>query len=136
MFGKLLFAFIAIPFIEMLLLIKLGDAFGFWTTLGFVIVMGFAGALAARIQGVRTLTAIQSELRAGRVPAEQMIDGLLLFIAGILLMTPGVLSDFVAVLLMIPFSRKLFKQWLRRKFDAMLRPGGSGDFRFFVGGPS
>ncbi|HTL47879.1 MAG TPA: FxsA family protein [Verrucomicrobiae bacterium] len=136
MFGRLLFVFIALPFVEMLVLIKLGEVFGFWSTLAFVLVMGFAGAAAMRIQGMRTLSRIQNELRAGRVPAEEMMDGFLIFLAGILMITPGVISDCIAILIMVPFTRKLFKQWLRRKFDEMLRSDGtSTTYRFFIGGP-
>jgi len=136
MFGKLLAAFILIPFLEMMILIKLGEMFGFFSALALIVVTGFAGALAARIQGVKTWAVIQSELQAGRLPAEEMIDGLLIFVAGILLITPGLLTDMTGLLMLIPPTRYLLKRWLRTKFDEMLRrPGGDGfQYRFFIGG--
>ena len=136
MFGKLLLIFIGIPFLEMMLLIKLGEAMGFWTTIWLVIVTGFVGALAARVQGMRAWLNLQAELNAGRPPGEQMIDALLIFVAGLVLITPGLLTDIAGFLLLIPLTRKLFKQWLRRKFDDMIRNsrdgGGGGNAQFFV----
>lgn len=136
MFSKLLAAFIIIPFLEMMLLIKMGESFGFGATLLFILITGFAGALASRIQGLRTWTTIQRELRAGRIPAEEMIDGFLIFVGGILLITPGVLTDLAGLFLMIPWTRYGFKRWLRKKFDDLLRNPGPGDsfqYRFFIG---
>ena len=129
MFGNLLFIFIGIPLAEMMILIKLGEVMGFWPTLGLVIVTGFIGALAARLQGFYAYTSIQNELRAGRMPAEQMIDALLIFVAGILLITPGLLTDLTGFSLLVPFIRFHFKQWLRKKFDKWMRgqgPQGGG----------
>ena len=135
MFGKLLLIFISIPLIEILILIKMGEVVGFWPTVCMVIVTGFAGAVIARIEGFRTWVAIQEELRAGRVPGEKLIDALLLLVAGILLITPGLLTDIAGLLLVIPFTRFFFKRWLRKKFDAYIRDsqsGAGGDFRFFI----
>src|SRR3989338_1306235 len=117
MFGKLLLIFISIPLLEILILIKMGEAVGFWPTVWMVIVTGFVGALIARIEGFRTWIAIQEELRAGRVPGEKLIDAAILLIAGILLITPGLLTDIAGLLLVIPITRYWFKRWLRKKFD-------------------
>ncbi len=134
MFGKLLILFISVPLLEVLILVKMGETFGFWPTVMLVIVTGFFGALLARIEGFRTWQNIQKELRAGQVPAEKMIDALLLFMAGLLLITPGVLTDIAGFLLLIPPTRYVFKQWLRRKFDDFRRSsqGGGGADIFFT----
>lgn len=137
MFGKLLLIFITIPLLEILILIKMGEVVGFWPTVWMVIVTGFAGALIARIEGFRTWIAIQEELRAGRVPGEKLIDAAILLVAGILLITPGLLTDIAGLLLVIPATRYWFKRWLRKKFDDYIRDsrsgaGPGGDFRFFI----
>jgi UPF0716 protein FxsA len=133
--GKLLVLFITIPLLEMLILIKMGEAFGFWTTVALVIVTGFIGAVLARIEGFRTWLAIRAELRENRLPAEKMMDALLLFVAGVLLITPGVLTDIAGFLLLIPATRVLFKRWLRKQFDKLRYPprgGGFTDAPFFI----
>ncbi|MFA5167285.1 MAG: FxsA family protein [Candidatus Omnitrophota bacterium] len=135
MFGKLLVIFITVPLLEVLILIKMGEVFGFWPTVMLVVVTGFLGALLARIEGFRTWLNIQQELREGQLPAEKMIDALLLFAAGLFLITPGVLTDILGFLLLIPATRHYFKQWLRNKFDDLLRSsqnGGSAGIRFFI----
>lgn len=117
----LLFLFIAIPFLEMLVLIKMGETFGFWTTLLFVLGAGFAGAYLAKLEGLRTWWNIQSELAAGRMPAEQMLDGAVILAAGILLMTPGMLTDVLGLLLLLPWTRSLVKYWLKKEFSGHMR---------------
>lgn len=134
---KLLLIFIGIPFIEMMILIKLGELFGFWAALWLVILTGTAGASLARMEGMRAWTQFQDALRRGEMPGEHLIDAVLILVAGFLLITPGLLTDTVGLLLLIPYPRKLFKQWLRKKFDEMMRnpgpPGsGPGSFRFFI----
>ena len=132
MAAKLLLLIIAFPLLEVLILIKLGETIGFWPTVLGVIGSGFAGALLARIEGVRTWVAIQQELREGRMPAEKLIDALLVSVAGVFLFLPGLLSDIVGILLLIPGTRFIFKRWLRKKFDKSLQSGGSGDVQFFI----
>jgi UPF0716 protein FxsA len=120
MFGKLLLVFIGIPFIEMLILIKLGEVMGFFWTIMLVIGTGFLGALAARIQGVKAWMVLQQELQSGRMPGEQMIDALLIFISGLMLMTPGLLTDIAGFLLLIPTTRSWIKKWVKNKIDQHL----------------
>lgn len=135
-FSRLLAFFIGIPLLEILILIKLGEVMGFSLTVLLVIGTGFLGAWAARIQGMKTWIVIQQEMNAGRSPGEPMIDALLIFVAGLLLLTPGLLTDITGFLLLFPATRRIFKQWLRRKFDEALRSGSGGqtNYRFFIGG--
>ena len=119
MFGKLLLLFIGVPLVEVLILIKLGEMMGFGSTVLLVIGTGFLGALLARHQGLKAWLQITSELQAGRIPAAQMLDGLLIFVAGIVLLTPGLLTDILGFLLLLPFSRALFKAWIGRKLKKM-----------------
>jgi UPF0716 protein FxsA len=116
MFLKLLILFIVIPIIEIAILVKMGTILGFWPTMLMVIATGILGATLARIQGFLVLTRIRTELQMGRMPAEELIDGLLILIGGILLLTPGLLTDLMGFLMLIQWSRKLFKKWLGKRF--------------------
>lgn len=131
MFGKLLFLFILVPFIEISLLIKLGAVIGFWPTLLIQVVTGILGASLARLQGLMVWGKIQAELQIGRVPAEDMLNGVLIFAAGIVLMTPGLLTDFVGFALLLPATRNIFKRWLRRQFDQRINRGNTPFIRPF-----
>src|SRR5262249_47543124 len=71
-----------------------------------------------RWQGWRALRSIREELARGRVPAESIQDALLILVAGLLLITPGVLTDLVGVLLLVPPFRRLLGRWLGRQLRA------------------
>ncbi|HEX3033600.1 MAG TPA: FxsA family protein [Thermodesulfobacteriota bacterium] len=120
---KLLIIFIGVPLIEIAILVKLGTLIGFWPTIFIVIGTGIIGASIAKAQGFAVWRRIQNELRSGNVPAGEMIDGLLILIGGIVLLTPGLLTDLSGFLLLIPWSRSWFKQWLGKKFRGMARRG-------------
>ena len=115
MFIKLLFFFIVIPFIELAILIKMGGLIGLWPTILIVASTGIVGAYLARNQGFSILTKIRSELNSGIMPAESLIDGFLILIGGVVLLTPGLLTDLSGLLLLIPFSRKKIKRYLKTK---------------------
>ena len=92
---------------------------GFWPTIGLVIGTGFLGALLARIQGARAWFNVQKELSMGRLPAGELIDALLILGAGLVLLTPGLLTDILGFLLLIPFTRAAFKTWIRNRLQKM-----------------
>jgi UPF0716 protein FxsA len=117
MFFKIFLAFTLIPAVEIYLLIKIGSSIGALNTLFIIIITGFLGAYLARLQGMYTLSKIQSNLQQGIMPAEELIDALIILIAGIILLTPGFLTDATGLLLLIPQVRFYFKRWLRKKFD-------------------
>jgi UPF0716 protein FxsA len=114
---KLFLAFTLIPFLELYVLIKIGHFLGAFNTILVVIVTGLLGAYLARLQGLRTMTRVRESLDRGELPAEEMLDALLIFIAGIVLLTPGFITDIAGVVILLPNTRELFKRWLRRKFD-------------------
>ncbi len=117
MFFKIFLAFTLIPAAEIYLLIKIGSFIGAFNTLLVIIITGFVGAYLARLQGMYTLFKIQSNLQQGIMPAEELIDALIILVAGIVLLTPGFLTDAAGLLLLIPQVRFYFKRWLRKKFD-------------------
>ena len=122
---KLALLFIGLPFLEIVILVKLGEAIGFVNTILIVIVTGFTGAILARWQGTKVWQEIALELQQGRMPAESLVDGLLIFAAGLVLITPGLITDIIGFLLLIPVTRLFFKRWLRRKFEEMSAHGDS-----------
>ena len=114
---KLFLAFTIIPIIEIYLLIEIGSMFGALTAVALVILTGFLGAFLARMQGLQTLYRIQESLREGRMPSGELLDALLIVIAGRGLLTPGFLTDSAGFLLLIPATRNSMKYWLRRQIE-------------------
>ena len=114
---KLFLAFTIIPIIEIYLLIEIGSMFGALTAVTLVILTGFLGAFLARMQGLQTLYRIQDSLSEGRMPSGELLDALLIVIAGLVLLTPGFLTDSAGLLLLIPATRNSIKYWLRRQIE-------------------
>ena len=114
---KLFLAFTIIPIIEIYLLIEIGSIFGALTAVTLVILTGFLGAFLARMQGLQTLYRIQDSLSEGRMPSGELLDALLIVIAGLVLLTPGFLTDTAGFLLLIPATRNTIKHWLRRQIE-------------------
>ena len=121
MIVKLLLLFITIPFLELALLLYLADHTSWWFTLAMVIIPGILGTWLARSQGWLTWQRIQAELRAGQLPTAALLDAALIFIAGALLITPGLLTDLCGLLLLIPPARRFVRRrlvaWLRSRFQ-------------------
>lgn len=117
MFAKLLVLFILLPLAEIYLLIQVGSYLGAFHTVVLVVLTAAVGASLARLEGLRTLGRIQSQLAHGQMPAEEWVDALLIFMAGALLLAPGFITDTLGLYLLIPFTRISFKRWLRRQFD-------------------
>lgn len=135
---KLILLFTLLPLVELYLLIEIGQVIGGLNTIALVLVTGILGAFLARMEGFRTLLKAQEAMREGRMPAEEMVDGVLIVGAGAVLITPGVITDCLGFLILLPYTRRYFKIWLRRMFDrAVARrsihihggpwPGGPGD---------
>lgn len=123
MFWILFLAFTLIPVIEIYLLIRVGEHIGAIRTVLLVIATGFAGAYLARLQGMHTMFRVRASLQQGIMPADELLDALLIFVAGIVLLTPGFMTDAAGLLLLIPETRNIFKRYLKRKFDQMVQNG-------------
>ena len=93
MFAKLLLLFITVPLLEFYLLVKIGGKIGFLPTVATIFITGFIGAWLTRIQGLRTLTRFQKATGEGRLPHEEVMDGVMILVAGAVLLTPGFLTD-------------------------------------------
>jgi len=94
-----------IPVAEIALFIQVGDLIGLWPTLGFILLTAVVGTILVRAQGIAILGRIQAETQQGRLPVGDLISGACLVVAGLLLVTPGFLTDFLGFCLLIPFAR-------------------------------
>ena len=121
--GRLLFLFVAVPIVELMLLIEIGQRVGTLTTLGLVIVTGIVGASLARQQGMSTLARVRRDLNEGRLPAESLVEGVLILVAGAVLITPGVLTDLVGLLCLVPACRRRLTRYLKRKLEHAVQTG-------------
>ena len=112
-----------LPLLELYILIKIGSYLGAFLTIALIIFTAILGSLLARLEGLRTWHQIRQSLAQGIVPAEEMVDSVLIFAGGVLFVIPGVITDVAALVLLIPFTRTIFKRWLRRRFDRMVAKG-------------
>ena len=120
---RLLLLFVALPAAELALLIELGKRVGTGATLALIVVTGIVGASLARRQGLGVLAAIQRETAAGRLPASTLLDGVIILLAGALLVTPGILTDAFGFLCLTPAFRGLVKRQLLRRLERAAREG-------------
>lgn len=124
-----LLIFVAAPIVELMILIKLGGWLGWLPTLALVVGAGLVGAAIARVEGLRSALRIREQLAAGVAPAAEVVDGLLIAAAGVLLVLPGFISDVLGLLLLLPPVRKLARRglmhWVRTRFRVQVM--GSGD---------
>lgn len=103
---RLLLLFTSVPLIELALLLWIGGRIGVLPTVALILATGVAGASLARLQGLATWRRFQAALAAGRLPGRELLEGLLILVAGALLLTPGVLTDAVGFLLLVPPARR------------------------------
>ena len=115
MFARLLLLFIIVPVIELMLFLILGDRLGLLNTLIIIVVTAFVGAFLTKSQGSKALTNFQNALAIGKMPHKEMVDGLLILIAGAVLLTPGFLTDTVGFLLLLPPTRAILRKVLTDK---------------------
>ena len=114
----LLLAFIIVPVVEIAVIIKVGGILGVWPTVGLIVLTAAAGTAMVRAQGFQILARAQETLGRGQFPAEELFDGLSLMVAGILLLTPGFVTDALGLVLLVPPVRR----WLAvRAWQALLR---------------
>jgi UPF0716 protein FxsA len=117
MFLRLLLLFTIVPLVELFLLVKLGTVIGIGATVLIVICTGILGAWLARWQGLGVLRRLTEDLNEGRLPADALIDGLLILIAGAVLLTPGLITDALGFLLLVPQGRAVVRRLIAARFE-------------------
>ncbi|MEM9594125.1 MAG: FxsA family protein [Acidobacteriota bacterium] len=128
MFARLFLLFTAVPLVELYLLLLTGRWLGVPATVALALGTGALGAWLARSQGVATFARVRQQLASGAVPTDALVDGMLILVAGAVLLTPGLLTDVCGFLLLIPGSRAvvrngLVRRWNRGKVKRRAREG-------------
>lgn len=121
--GYLIFLFTVIPLTELVLLIKTSQNWGLKNTLLLVILTGTLGVILLKIQGVSILKRINCELSQRLIRSDALFDGLFIFCGGLLLITPGIITDILGLSMISPFSRNIFKYWIKRKIRKLFLEG-------------
>lgn len=124
MLARLILLFILFPLVDMALLLVIAQHTGPLFTIGLIVVTGVVGAWSARRAGIHCLGRIQSQLAQGQMPADSLVDGLLILIAGALLITPGILTDAVGFALLIPPVRARLKRFFSTYFKSRVFVAG------------
>ena len=105
MFRVLFILFVIIPIIEIAVFMQVGDVLGFWPTLSIVVLTAWFGAKNVRQQGLSTMQSVQHKMHSGEMPSAEIITSFLLLIAGVLLITPGFITDALGLSLLVPAVR-------------------------------
>lgn len=119
--ASLLLLFIVVPAVELALLIEVGTRIGTPATIAIIVGTGIVGAALAKQQGLRIIQKIQGELETGALPTGALVDGVIILIAGALLITPGLLTDVAGFLCLVPVTREIVKRALQRRFERAVR---------------
>lgn len=123
LFTKLVLLFTIVPLIELYILFEMAKVTSWGYTIMLVIATGVIGAYMAKKEGRYILSRIQNELNVGRMPGEELINGLCVLVGGALLLTPGIITDVLGMSLVFPSTRRIYKNWARDKFKKMLKSG-------------
>lgn len=128
------------PLVELYVIIQVAHVLGGWNTLALLLVMGFVGAWLLKHQGLSVLRRITAAVQAGRVPGKELVDGMLILVAGALMLAPGFIGDVLGFLLLIPPIRAVVRAPILKRFSAgragvfgAVTPGGRFVGAFRVG---
>lgn len=133
MFFILLIIFVLIPVIELNVLIRVGETLGSWTTVGLVIFTAVVGVSLVRSQGIHTLMQVQQKLARGEAPGQEIVEGMMLAMAGLLLLIPGFVTDFIGLLLLTPLTRAPIAAFLYKRMQVKVSQQGGFHGQFGQG---
>jgi UPF0716 protein FxsA len=120
--------FTVVPIVELALLVWIGGQTEWWVPILLVLATGMTGATLWRWQGLRVIQRIQGDMAAGRMPTDALVDGLMIFLAGAFLITPGVMTDAVGLALLVPPVRAVVKRFARVWFVRHVQIQTAGAF--------
>ncbi len=115
--------FIVIPILELFVIILLGKTIGFIYTLIIICSTSLLGIFLVKNQGWQSIAKIRSSLSQGQIPGNEVLEGLLILIGGIFLITPGLITDFLGLLLLLPWSRRVIRKLLKIRMYKWLFKG-------------
>jgi UPF0716 protein FxsA len=119
----ILLLLIIVPALEIALLVLSGQAFGLIPTVLLIITTGILGAYLAKKQGMEALRKAQQDMQYGQLPGDAIIDGLCILVGGVVLLTPGFITDAIGFLLLLPPTRKMFKPFIYKLFKRWINNG-------------
>jgi len=126
-FWLLVAAFIAVPILEIYVIIQVGEVIGAWWTIALLIADSLFGSWLIRREGSRAWLALTTALESGRMPATELADGALILVGGTLMLSPGFVTDAFGILMILPFTRPIARRLLTRLVGRRLlnarRPG-------------
>lgn len=114
----ILLIFIGVPIAEIAIFIQAGELIGLWPTLAVVVLTAVIGTALLRQQGLQTLGRVRESLERGAMPVGELFTGLCLLLAGVLLLTPGFLTDTIGFVLFVPAVQRLLGSWAMRAIAA------------------
>ena len=106
--------FTLVPLIELGILIRVGGYIGFWNTIAIILITGICGAFLAKHQGLWVIDAIKRDIANAVFPADKLFDGALILVGATLLITPGLLTDILGILCLIPVTREVLKSQIKK----------------------
>lgn len=109
--------FVVVPLLELAVIIQVGQWLGVWETLLLLLAVSLAGALLVKLQGLSVLRRIGLEVGSRRLPGRSLVDGALVLVAGALMLTPGLLTDALGLVLLVPGTRALVREALLRRWS-------------------
>ena len=115
--------FVVTPLVELAILIYLGTLIGTLNTILIVVITGILGAFLARTQGLATLSRIRSSMERGVLPSDELFQGAIIVVGGLLLVTPGMITDLVGFAMLIPQTRNIIIKWLRNLMQRKVQQG-------------
>ena len=118
MFRMLFILFVIVPIVEIMVLMQVGSLLGVWPTLAIVIITAWLGAKNVKQQGIATLQSVQLKMAQGEMPSDDIVAGILLLVAGILLVTPGFVTDIFGLSLLIPQVRISLKRAVQKHLSS------------------
>ncbi len=129
---RLLLLFVVVPVVELAILIEIGKDLGFWPTIGLILFTGILGSSLTKKQGMAIWQQFNGKMQSGQLPGSELVDGLIVLISGALLLTPGILTDFVGFLGLIPLTRTQIRKFVQKR---LLQGQASGKIHFQFGFP-
>jgi UPF0716 protein FxsA len=129
MLPLLLLIFLIVPIVELYVIIQVGELIGVWWTIALLIADSILGSLLMRAQGRAAWRRFNQAVGAGRVPAREVLDGVLVIFGGALLLTPGFISDILGALLLLPPTRAVARSVLVRRFGGRMVASMAGGIR-------
>ena len=108
-------AFIVMPLIELYVIIQVGSAIGAWNTIGILILVALVGVWLTKHEGFYVLRRMRQQIDAGNMPTDELIDGSLILLGGLLLILPGFISDAFGLVVLFPPTRALIRNVVKRR---------------------